>query len=142
MPNQFDPIPTAEGWQVSNPPIFSLAAIRAALAVFDEAGGVSALRRKSVRLTGYLIDLLDAELSDVVQILTPREPGGRGCQLSLRSMSSIKCRELHRRLTAQGVATDCREPDVLRAAPVPLYNSYLDVWRFVEALRHAVRGAW
>ena len=80
----FRPIPGAEGWQLSNPPILSLAAIRASLDVFMEAGGMEPLREKSLRLTGYLEWLLRRELGDAVEILTPEDPQQRGCQLSLR----------------------------------------------------------
>jgi kynureninase len=138
MPNEFVPIPTAEGWQVSNPPIFSLAAIRASLEVFDEAGGMSVLRQKSERLTEYLIQLLDHYLGDCIEIITPRIARQRGCQLSMRTKSSRGARWLCEQLTVRGVTTDYRQPDVLRAAPVPLYNSFLDVWRFVEQLRECL----
>jgi kynureninase len=134
----FLPIPGAEGWQLSNPPILSLAAIRASLDVFMEAGGMEPLRAKSLRLTGYLEWLLQREVSDVVEILTPRDPRQRGCQLSLRVTSSGSGRSVLERLEASGVTCDWREPDVIRAAPVPLYNQYEEVHRFVEILRQAL----
>ncbi len=134
----FRPIPGAEGWQLSNPPILSLAAIRASLAVFIEAGGMEPLREKSVRLTGYLEWRLRQELGDSVEILTPAEPGRRGCQLSLRVESSGSGRAVFDRLEASGVACDWREPDVIRVAPVPLYNRYEEVHRFVEVLRRSL----
>lgn len=140
MPSEFAPIPTAEGWQVSNPPIFSMAAIRGALAVFDEAGGMSVLRRKSERLTDYLIQLLDHELANRIEIITPREVSQRGCQLSMRAKTARGARWLCNELATRGVTTDYRQPDVLRAAPVPLYNSFLDIWQFVEHLRECLEA--
>jgi kynureninase len=134
----FRPIPGAEGWQLSNPPILSLAAIRASLDVFTEAGGMEPLREKSVRLTGYLEWLLRGEIGQAVEILTPADPNRRGCQLSLRVKSRASGRSVFERLEASGVTCDWREPDVIRVAPVPLYNRFEDVWRFVEILRGAV----
>jgi len=135
----FRPIPTAEGWQLSNPPILSLAAIRASLDVFTEAGGMEPLRAKSLRLTGYLEWLLRRELADEVEILTPSDPRRRGCQLSLRVKSkNVSGRRVFETLESSGVTCDWREPDVIRIAPVPLYNRYDEVWRFVEILRAAL----
>jgi kynureninase len=134
----FRPIPGAEGWQLSNPPILSLAAIRASLDVFMEAGGMEPLREKSLRLTGYFEWLLQREIGDSVEILTPRDPRRRGCQLSLRVTSSRSGRAVFEKLEASGVTCDWREPDVIRVAPVPLYNRYEEVYRFVEILRNAL----
>ena len=135
----FRPIPGAEGWQLSNPPILSLAAIRASLDVFLEAGGMEPLREKSLRLTGYFEWLLERELADSVEILTPHDPNRRGCQLSLRVKAQPGSgRTVLEKLEASGVACDWREPDVIRAAPVPLYNRYEEVHRFVEILRGAL----
>jgi kynureninase len=134
----FRPIPGAEGWQLSNPPILSLAAIRASLGVFMEAGGMEPLREKSLRLTGYLEWLLQREIGDAIEILTPRDPRRRGCQLSLQVKSNASGRTVFERLEASGVTCDWREPDVIRVAPVPLYNRYEDVHRFVEILRNAL----
>jgi kynureninase len=135
----FRPIPGAEGWQLSNPPILALAAIRASLDVFLEAGGMEPLREKSLRLTGYLEWLLQQELGDSVEILTPNDPNRRGCQLSLRvKAQSGSGRAVFEKLEASGVTCDWREPDVIRAAPVPLYNRYEEVHRFVEILRKAL----
>ncbi len=133
----FRPIPGAEGWQLSNPPILSLAAIRASLDVFMEAGGMEPLREKSLRLTGYLEWLLQRELGDAVEILTPGDPHRRGCQLSLQVKSNASGRTVFERLEASGVTCDWREPDVIRVAPVPLYNRFEEVHRFVEILRNA-----
>ena len=136
----FRPIPGAEGWQLSNPPILSLAAIRASLDVFMEAGGMEPLREKSLRLTAYLEWLLQREIGDSVEILTPGDPRRRGCQLSFRvkAHSSGSGRTVFEKLEASGVTCDWREPDVIRVAPVPLYNRYEEVHRFVEILRNAL----
>jgi kynureninase len=135
----FRPMPGAEGWQLSNPPILSLAAIRASLDVFMEAGGMEPLRQKSVRLTGYLEWLLRAEVGDAIEILTPADPQRRGCQLSLRVKSNAPGKTVFEKLEASGVTCDWREPDVIRVAPVPLYNRYEEAYRFVEMLRKALR---
>jgi kynureninase len=96
------------------------------------------LRAKSLRLTGYLEWLLQTELGDSVEILTPRDPQRRGCQLSLRVESNRSGRTVLERLEASGVVCDWREPDVIRVAPVPLYNRYEEVHRFVQILRGAL----
>jgi kynureninase len=133
MGPEFRPIAGAEGWQQSNPPILSLAAIRAALEVFREAGGMGPLRAKSLRLTAYLAALIERELPGHIEVLTPGEPDRRGCQLSLR-IKTGGGRRWFERITAAGITCDWREPDVMRVAPVPLYNRFEDVYRFVEAL--------
>lgn len=133
MGSDFHPIPTAEGWQLSNPPILSLAAIRAALDVFTEAGGMTALRSKSEMLTGYLDYLLQSECGRHVDIITPAGPARRGCQLSLSLRHSGK--EVHQQLETAGVACDWREPNVIRVAPTPLYNTFDDVYQFVHLLK-------
>lgn len=137
MPDRFSPIPTAEGWQLSNPPIFPLAALRASLEIFDEAG-MAALRQKSVRLTGYLEFLLKHLSHDGVRILTPEQAEARGCQLSIVVENEGK--KVYECLTEAGVVCDWREPDVIRVAPVPLYNSFTEVYQFVEIFRDAVRA--
>src|SRR6476659_8078217 len=133
----FRPIPGAEGWQLSNPPILSLAAIRASLDVFMQAGGMPPLRAKSLRLTGYLEWLLQRERAESVEILTPGDPRARGCQLSLRvkTRSGGSGKTVLEKLEVSGVVCDWREPDVIRVAPVPLYNQYEEVHRFVKILR-------
>jgi kynureninase len=111
----------------------------AALAQFDEAG-MAALRAKSVRLTDYLDYLLQVELADAVEILTPAEPQRRGCQLSLSlAAGREQGRAVFERITAEGVIADWREPDVIRVAPAPLYNSFGDVWAFVQILKAALQ---
>ncbi|MCB0340066.1 MAG: kynureninase [Bdellovibrionales bacterium] len=131
MGPNFDPIEGAEGWQLSNPPILPLASLRGSLDIFDQAG-MSALREKSVLLTGYLEFLLDTLGKGEIKIITPRDPNQRGCQLSLVCGAAGKSR--YERLTKAGVICDWREPDVIRVAPVPLYNSFEDVFRFVQIL--------
>jgi kynureninase len=125
---EFIPVPSADGWQISNPPIFSMASLRASLAIFDEAGGMEALRAKSIKLTDYLQFLLEHAGSNCFTIITPREADGRGCQLSILAHEHSK--ELFRKLDAAGVKCDFREPNVIRVAPTPLYNTFHDVWRF------------
>ncbi|MBT8255120.1 MAG: kynureninase, partial [Bacteroidia bacterium] len=125
-------LPGAEGWQLSNPPILSMAAIRASLDVFAEAG-MDRLRKKSKKLTGYLEFLLDELNDDRIRIITPRDPEQRGCQLSIQVKNADK--SLHDQLTEAGVISDWREPDVIRVAPVPLYNSFEDVFEFVERFK-------
>jgi kynureninase len=129
---EFVPVASADGWQVSNPPIFSMAPLRASLAIFDEAGGMKLLREKSKKLTGYLEFLLDRAGSDRFTVITPRDPEARGCQLSILAHENPK--ELHKKLEAAGVKADFREPNVIRAAPTPLYNSFSDVWQFAQIL--------
>jgi kynureninase len=135
MGPDFDPTPGAEGWQLSNPPILQMAALRASLEIFDRAT-MPALRRKSELLTGYLEFLLDRLPPGFLRITTPRDPRQRGVQLSLRFTKEP--RQLLEKLTAQGVICDFRSPDVIRAAPAPLYVSFHDVYRFAGVLeRHA-----
>src|SRR5690606_27359533 len=125
-----------EGWQLSNPPIFQLAALRASLEIFDEAT-MPALRAKSEKLTGYLEKLLLEINTDRISIITPRDPSDRGCQLSLRVQDADKA--LFDRITERGVVADWREPDVIRVAPVPVYNSFPDVKRFSGVLADCLR---
>ncbi len=141
MDNNFIPIPTAEGWQLSNPPILSLAAIRGSLETIDLAGGISALRKKSEALSQYAFDLLDRELSDDIHIITPRDKKARGCQLSLMvTNSNIDGKGLFNELEARGVTLDWREPNVMRFAPVPLYNRFSDIYHFVQILKTCLRS--
>ena len=135
MRDAFDPIPGAEAWQLSNPPILSMAAIKASLEIFEEAG-MKRLRKKAVHLTGYLEYLIDGLQDDRISIITPRNPEKRGCQLSLQVQAADK--RLFERITNAGVIADWREPDVIRIAPTPLYNSYKDVYSFVEILRSSL----
>ncbi|QSX77448.1 kynureninase [Agrilutibacter solisilvae] len=134
MGPQFSPTPGAEGWQLSNPPILGLAPLRASLELFDRVG-LPALRERSRRLTGYLEQLIDARLHNVLHVVTPREPGRRGCQLSLRVHGGREHgRALFEHLAAHGVLGDWREPDVIRISPAPLYNSFGDILRFAQTV--------
>ena len=133
MRKGFKPMRGAAGWQLSNAQILSFAAHKAGLDIFDEAG-MDALRQKSLRLTGYLEFLLNRlnEQSRRFEIITPARPEERGCQLSLLALE--QGRALYDYLTENDVVCDWREPNVIRVAPVPLYNSFEDVWRFVDVL--------
>lgn len=131
MGPDFDPIPTAEGWQLSNAPILAMASLRASLEIFEEVG-MEALRNKSELLTGYLAFLLKDCDSFGIQNITPADPDHRGCQLSL--LTGENGRQIFERLTEEGVICDWREPNVIRIAPVPLYNGFEDVWKFADIL--------
>jgi kynureninase len=137
MGPEFTPAPGADGWQISNPSILSAAPLLASLELFAQAG-LAHLRAKSVALTGYLAFLLDAL---PVEILTPGGIHARGCQLSLRLGKDARHgRAVFERLQRAGMVCDWREPDVIRAAAVPLYNSFEDVLRFATALEAALPG--
>lgn len=129
MPPDFQPMRGAEGWQLSNPPIVSLAVLRASMDIFQKAG-IERLRAKSTSLTNYLEFLLNRIQSQRFLIITPCEPERRGAQLSICIPQNG--RDLCQRLIQQGVIGDWREPDTFRIAPVPLYNSYRDVYRFAQ----------
>ena len=130
---EFKPVASAI-WQISTPPILSMAPLRASLAIFDAAGGMETLRQKSIGLTGYLQFLLDEFLGDRATVITPRDPEERGCQLSIAVRDGAS--EIFKKLENSGVACDFREPNVIRAAPAPLYNSFHEVWRFAQLLRN------
>jgi len=125
-------LPGAEGWQLSNPPILSMAAIKASLDIFNDIG-IDELVEKSKKLTGYFEFLLKQLGEDKIRIITPTNPDERGCQLSIQVKNADK--SLHQKLTEAGVISDWREPDVIRCAPVPLYNSFQDVHQMVEKLK-------
>ena len=131
MGPDYHAIPGAEGWQLSNPPILSLAAVKASLDIFGEVG-MNALREKSLKLTGYLEFLLDRMSAGTLSILTPRDPQERGCQLSI--VVHKNGRRIFEALTQAGVVCDWREPDCIRVAPVPLYNRFADVHDFAAIL--------
>jgi len=132
MRQPLDVIPGAEGWQLSNPPILSMAAIKASLDMFNDVG-MDALRAKSKKLTGYFEFLINELKNDKIKIITPSNPDERGCQLSIQVKDADK--SLHKKLTDAHIITDWREPDVIRCAPVPLYNTFEDVYRMVEKLK-------
>ncbi len=128
MGPNFQPMTGAEGWQLSNPSILSLAALRASMDIFDEAG-MERLRAKSLSLTGYLEFLLSQHASPKFSVITPSDAERRGAQISIRILDNGQlCKEL----AENGIVGDWREPDTFRVAPVPLYNSYGDVYRFVQ----------
>lgn len=138
MGQDFVPAAGADAWQLSNPPILAMAPLLASLDLFDQAG-MTALRRKSVIMTDYLEDLLDARVPQLIESITPRQRAAhqavRGCQLSLRVRSGRQTgRALFDWLADQGMVCDWREPDIIRVAPVPLYNRYEDVWRLVDGI--------
>ncbi len=138
MPARFSAIPGAEGWQLSNPSVLSLAPLAASLEVFA-AAGIDRLRRKSERLTAYLEHLLDTRLEERVEVLTPRRAADRGCQLSLKLRGpAAATAPIPSRLRNAGVIADWRPPSILRLSPVPLYNSYRDVYEAVRALERAL----
>ncbi|HLM00589.1 MAG TPA: hypothetical protein VK400_06005, partial [Pyrinomonadaceae bacterium] len=113
-------------------------ALKASLDIFEEAGGMRALTEKSKKLTAYLEFLL-AEIKDErISVITPANPSGRGCQLSIRVRDADK--NLFRAVTERGVIADWREPDVIRVAPVPLYNTFTDVFRFAEILKDCLKS--
>lgn len=137
MKKGFKPMEGADGWQLSNVNVLSSAAHLASLEIFEEVG-IEALRGKSLKLTGYLEFLLnELNLSqDQLEVITPTDPESRGCQMSL--LVKKNGRQAFDKLTEKGVIADWREPNVIRIAPVPLYNSYEDVFRFVEILKEAI----
>ena len=129
---EFVPVPSADGWQISNPPIFAMAPLRASLSVFEDAGGMEPLRTKSTKLTGYLEFLIEQIGSKKFSIITPSDPSARGAQLSIQAHDHPK--QLHEELIAAGVKCDFREPNVIRVAQTPLYNTFHEVWRFAQIL--------
>src|SRR5262249_48879511 len=128
----------ADGWQVSNPPILSLAPVHVSLEMFDRIG-MDVLRERSLRLTGYLAELLDAADLPGARGLTPSAPQQRGCQLSLAVPGSAA--EVSERLRSEhGVTADVRQPNVVRLAPVPMYSTFHDCWRAAAALKGVLGG--
>ena len=138
MGPEFRPIPGAEGWQLSNPPILAAAPLLASLEIFHRAR-IPRLRAKSLELTGYLARLVEARLGPRVRIVTPLEAPARGSQLSLRIADGAAIgRRVFQDLQSAGAICDWREPDLIRVAPAPLYNNYTEVLRFVDLLHRAV----
>lgn len=138
MRDEFDQMQGAEGWQLSNPPILSMAAIRASLDIFKEAG-FKMIVEKSKKLTSYFEFLIDTLNDPNIKIITPARPEERGCQLSIQVKNANK--KLHSKLTEMGVVSDWREPDVIRCAPVPLYNSFEDVYQLVDKLGRSITAS-
>src|SRR5216683_110225 len=122
---EFIPVASADGWQISNPPIVSMAPLRASLSIFDEAGGMEPLRAKSMKLTGYLEFLIEQIGSKKFSLITPADPNARGAQLSIQAHEHPK--QVHEQLMTAGVKCDFREPNVTRVAPTPLYNTFHEV---------------
>ncbi len=135
MEKTFDPIPGVEAWQLSNPPIFQLAAIRASLELFDEAG-MARLSEKGANLTSYLAYLID-ELK-FCEIVTPREVSDRGNLMCIKVKDNA--RALNEKLVKMGVHCDFREPDIIRFTPIPLYNNHQDIFELWEILASATKN--
>jgi kynureninase len=140
MGKDFNPTPTVEGWQISNTMVLLMAAHKASLELFDEAG-FDKLVEKSRKLSAFLLFILDEinskKTQNIIQIITPRNPGEKGCQVSMLMLERGK--EIFNELRNQGVITDWREPNVIRIAPVPLYNSFEDVWKFGNIISTLVK---
>ncbi|HEY7378046.1 MAG TPA: hypothetical protein VH542_05130, partial [Steroidobacteraceae bacterium] len=140
MGPDFEVLAGAEGWQISNPPIFSMTPLVVSLAMFREAD-MAPLVEKSRMLTGFLEFLVHSRLSQEIEIVTPKDPLERGCQLSLRLRSGVQPgKRVFAALEQRDVVVDWREPDIIRVAPVPLYNTFVEVWEFVEALAASLKG--
>lgn len=140
MGPEFEPTPGADGWQLSNPPILSLAPLRVSLEIFHRAG-MQRLREKSVQLTGYLEWLVQTQLPDVLEVVTPKEPERRGAQLSIGVLGGREQgRALFEYLIDNGIIGDWREPDVIRISPAPLYNRFADCLAFAQAVRRWKEG--
>ncbi|MBX9668509.1 MAG: kynureninase [Candidatus Obscuribacterales bacterium] len=137
MGPEFEPLPGAEGWQLSNPPIFPLAALRASLELFDQVG-MKKLREKGDLLTGYLEYLLSCVPQGTLSIITPSAPEQRGSQLSIRFTRDPKA--MLNAFKEEGVICDFREPDIIRATPAPMYNTFLDVYRFAGIVSSFARS--
>ncbi|MEO7176457.1 MAG: kynureninase [Saprospiraceae bacterium] len=135
MRPDFVPMAGAEGWQLSNPPILPMATLRASLEIFQHAG-IARLRTASLKLTSYLEYLLKQIQSTRIELITPEDPQQRGCQLSIRVKGADK--GLFGTIGRKGVIADWREPDVIRIAPVPLYNTFEEQYRFAEILRESL----
>ena len=139
MEPEFKPMPTAESWQLSNAPVLAMAVHKASLDIFMDAG-IDRLRAKSIELTAYLEFVInkisDESINASFEIITPSSPEERGAQLSILSHGSGK--ELFDFITKEGVIADWREPNVIRIAPVPMYNNFEDVYRFGEILKRGI----
>lgn len=146
MPEVFNPIHTAEAWQLSNPPIMSLASIRGSLSLFKDAGGIANLNNKTKLLREYINNLLLTELEPYIEIITPINNINTnkinnniiGNQISIRFYDH-KSQDINKILISKNIITDFRTPDVIRIAPVPLYNKFTDVWMFVNQLKKILK---
>jgi kynureninase len=139
MPNAFTPLTGAEGWQVSNPPILAMAPLLASLEIFQRAG-LPQLINKSRQLSNFLLRAIQTKLNSHIDVVTPADPEARGSQLSLiLNRDTAQAKQIHDRLGAQGIVCDWREPNVMRIALAPLYNSYEDAWRLVSILEEMLR---
>lgn len=140
MPPQFEPSVGAEGWQISNPPILSMTPLLASYSLFERAG-MARLRAKSIKLTEFLEALIARRLPEAIEIITPTDPQQRGCQLSLRVRAGRAAgQRIFKKLESRGVIGDWREPDIIRVAPVPLYNCFTELVTFAERLERVVRN--
>jgi kynureninase len=140
MPAQFEPLPGAEGWQISNPPILAMTPLLASLELFQQAG-ISQLRNKTTQLASHLRTRLTNELSDHINIITPDMGAANGAQLSLRVRTTVDAaKRVRQQLDEHGVICDWREPDIIRVAPVPLYNSFADIDALVDQLIHTLHA--
>jgi kynureninase len=141
MEKGFQPIPTAEGWQLSNAPVLSMAAHKASLDLFEEAG-MDLLHEKRRQLSAFLHfilhDINNNSSEKLIQVITPENEEERGCQVSMLMLK--KGKEIFRELTSHGVIADWREPNVIRVAPVPLYNTFEDVWKFGNSISSILRS--
>jgi kynureninase len=137
MRDEFDVIPGAEGWQLSNPPILSMAAIKSSLEIFNETS-IEELTSKSKLLTGYFQYLLNEIKSPLIKIITPNSNSDRGCQLSVKLIGLDK--SFHKKISEKNIVTDWREPNVIRCAPVPLYNTFEEVYLFVKTLKTLLKN--
>ncbi len=136
MEDEFIPIQSAEGWQLSCPPILSMAALNASLELFDLAG-MELIREKAIKLTGYLEFLLNEMENKEIEIITPKNQEERGSQLSIKILNRDK--KLFYLLEKMGVIADWREPDVIRISPIPLYNGFTDVFKFIKILKETLQ---
>lgn len=137
MRDDFEPMKGADAWQLSNPPILSMAAVKASIDMFAEVG-MGKLREKAIKLTGYMEYLVNGIDDDRIEIITPENPEERGCQLSILLKNTDKT--LFEKITEMGVIADWRNPNVIRVAPVPMYNSFEDAHRFVTILSQALES--
>jgi kynureninase len=140
MEKGFKAMPGAQGWQVSTPAMFLYAAHRAALEIFEEASWINIIAKQK-KLTAYLWFLLNeinsSSVKKIIEFITPFNEEERGCQVSMLMLENGK--DIYNSLMKEGIFTDWREPNVIRLAPVPLYNTYEEVWRFADSLKKLIK---